>query len=155
MPADAQETLDCLQQAFAPYRDSYTELAFADTVLTPETLSKRFFEMQILVATDETGRVVGTIAYSVTNGEGHLRGMAVKPELHGSGVAQSLLDQAESDLRQLRCTVITLDTTKPLGRAIRFYEKNGFRPTGEVAAFFGMEIFEYRKKLKSQKPVAK
>lgn len=145
--ADSEQILQCLLKAFERYRDRYTKLAFSDTVLSPETLEKRFSEMQILVAVDKSGHVVGTIAYKAADGEGHIRGMAVRPEHHGSGIAQSLLDQVHSDLRELQCRSVTLDTTKPLQRAIRFYERNGFRPTGEVAEFFGMELFEYRREL--------
>ncbi|MGC1106847.1 MAG: GNAT family N-acetyltransferase [Candidatus Acidiferrales bacterium] len=145
---DAEEILQCLDQAFAPYRSSYTPGAFADTVLSREMLRKRFIEMTVLVAVDFSGCVIGTIAYKVQeNGEGHLRGMAVRPEWHGSEVAKKLLEQSESDLRDLHCKAITLDTTKPLQRAIRFYEKNGFRATGEVASFFRMELFAYRKEI--------
>ena len=35
----------------------------------------------------------------------------------------------------------------PLQRAIRFYERNGYRPSGRVADFFGMPLFEYVKPL--------
>ena len=144
---DAEEILKCLGEAFAPYRDSYTPEAFADTVRTEETIGRRFAEMRILVAADSSGRVLGTIAYKAENSEGHLRGMAVRPEWHGSGVAQRLFDQAESDLRELHCRTITLDTTRPLRRAVRFYERNGFRATGKVASFFGMDLFAYRKEI--------
>jgi ribosomal protein S18 acetylase RimI-like enzyme len=145
---DAEDILQCLSRAFAPYRNSYTPGAFMDTVLTPETLRKRFTEMTILVAVDFSGRVIGTIAYRAEqNGEGHLRGMAVLPEWHGSEAAKKLLEQSESDLLDLRCKTITLDTTTPLQRAIRFYEKNGFQATGEVTSFFSMELFSYRKKI--------
>jgi hypothetical protein len=34
-----------------------------------------------------------------------------------------------------------------LKRAIRFYERNGFRRTGEVSQFYGMELIAYRKAL--------
>jgi GNAT superfamily N-acetyltransferase len=143
--ADSQEVLECLKEAFEPYRKTYTELAFADTVLTSETLRKRLSQMQVLVATDITNCVIGTIAYKVANGEGHIRGMAVRPKHQGTGVASALLAQAESDLRGLHCTSVRLDTTRPLNRAMRFYERNGFRRTGEVAVFFGMELLAYRK----------
>lgn len=143
--ADSEGILECLQEAFEPYRKNYTELAYLDTVLTPETLRMRFSEMQVLVATDVANRVVGTIAYKVSHREGHIRGMAVRPRFQGLGVARALLTQAESDLRELQCRTITLDTTRPLQRAISFYERSGFRRTGEVSPFFGMELFEYRK----------
>jgi ribosomal protein S18 acetylase RimI-like enzyme len=99
------------------------------------------------VATDNSRLVIGTVAYKAENGEGHIRGVAVRPEWHGSGIARMLLDQVESDLRELHCRVITLDTTRPLQRAIRFYERNGFRATGEIASFFDMNFFAYRKEI--------
>jgi N-acetylglutamate synthase-like GNAT family acetyltransferase len=145
--ADAGEILRCLDQAFAPYRDAYTPLAFSDTVLSVETLAVRFTEMRILVAADNSGRVIGTIAYKIEGGEGHVRGMAVVPGRQGSEVAAVLLSQVESDLRDRHCSAVTLDTTKPLQRAIRFYERSGFRATGQTAPFFGMELIAYRKQL--------
>jgi N-acetylglutamate synthase-like GNAT family acetyltransferase len=143
---DAGEILACLAGAFAPYRVSYSPAGFADTVLTERALRQRFREMTVLVAVDQSGEVIGTIAYKVAErGHGHVRGMAVGPPWQGSGVAKSLLDRAESDLRKLGCNIMTLGTTKPLERAIRFYEKNGFHATGEMSVFFGMDLVSYRK----------
>jgi ribosomal protein S18 acetylase RimI-like enzyme len=42
---------------------------------------------------------------------------------------------------------VTLDTTRPLQRAIRFYERHGYRQTGRVSDFYGMELIEYAKEL--------
>src|SRR5215475_3456993 len=124
--ADCQKILNCLDSAFAPYRGEYTSAAYADTVLNPESLRRRFGEMQILVAAHET-EVVGTIACSLTAPEeGHLRGMAVSPDLQGHGIARQLLRQAENVLREQGCKRVTLDTTAPLRRAIRFYEREGY-----------------------------
>jgi ribosomal protein S18 acetylase RimI-like enzyme len=145
--ADAGGILRCLEQAFAPYHDSYTPLAFTHTVLTEETLRLRFTQMEILAAADDSDRVIGTVAYKVEGDEGHVRGMAVLPGHQGSGVASVLLRQLESNLRDLQCSAIILDTTEPLQRAIRFYERNGFRATGQISQFFGMELFAYRKQL--------
>jgi predicted N-acetyltransferase YhbS len=143
---DENQILQCLEEAFASYQGSYTPDGFADTVLTGETIRHRFGEMTVLVAIDQCDHVIGTIAYKVVaNGEGHVRGMAVRPGWQGCGVGQRLLGHVESDLRKMHCKTITLDTTRPLRRAIRFYEKNGFRPTGEVSSFFGMDLFAYRK----------
>jgi ribosomal protein S18 acetylase RimI-like enzyme len=57
--------------------------------------------------------------------------MAVLPSMHGSGIASQLLSRAESELHQRKCTRITLDTTEPLLRAMRFYEKHGYRRSGK------------------------
>jgi ribosomal protein S18 acetylase RimI-like enzyme len=143
---DCAAILECLRSAFAPYRESYTTEAFLDTVLTPETFRHRLLEMSVVVATGISGEVVGTIAYKVLEGgEGHLRGMAVDPAWHGTGMSNSLLLTAENELRKAGCKIITLDTTEPLNRAIRFYEKNGYRPTGKIGRFYGMPLLEYSK----------
>jgi phosphoglycolate phosphatase-like HAD superfamily hydrolase/ribosomal protein S18 acetylase RimI-like enzyme len=146
LASDAEQILDCLQRAFQPFRGDYTDAAFQDTVLTPDTFHERRAAMTVFVASTEDGAIVGTIACEVReNGEGHIRGMAVRPEWQGCGVAQSLLEAAESELRQRRCSRMSLDTTLPLQRAVRFYERNGFRASGVVTDFFGMPLFEYVK----------
>ena len=65
----------------------------------------------------------------------------------GVGVAAQLLAAAESELRSRNCRRITLDTTAPLERAIRFYEKHGYRRSGKVGDFFGMPLYEFVKNL--------
>ena len=144
--ADTSGILACLSAAFEVYRGSYTPAAFADTVLTPETLRRRLQEMTVFVATEKSGEIVGTIACSVVNPEeGHIRGMAILPSAQGSGIAARLLTHAEAYFRQRNCARISLDTTAPLKRAIRFYERSGFSTSGKVRDFFGMPLYEYLK----------
>jgi N-acetylglutamate synthase-like GNAT family acetyltransferase len=147
-PGDGKGILECLALAFAPYQQAYTPDAFLDTVLTPKTVLERMAQMSIFVATNESGKVVGTIACKVMeNGRGHLRGMAVSPEFQGSGLSGRLLNTAEEELRRSGCKRITLNTTEPLKRATRFYQKYGFQPTGKIGSFFGMSLFEYSKSI--------
>lgn len=146
--ADTEAIFRCLTAAFAPYRTRYTPAAYDDTVRPPEELKRRFETMTLFVAVAESGEIVGTIASSVAlPGEGHLRGMAVIPEWQGRGVAAALIEAAESELRQQGCTRVTLDTTDPLQRASRFYEKCGYRRSGRISDFFGMPLNEYIKTL--------
>jgi predicted N-acetyltransferase YhbS len=147
-PRDAPAILYCLRIAFEPYRTSYTPGAFTDTVLTLETLRQRLSSMSVFVAVSEAGDIVGTIACrAMEAGEGHLRGMAVLPEWQGRGSAEQLLQTAEAELAARHCLRVTLDTTEPLLRAMRFYEKHGYRPSGGVTDFFGMPLHEYVKDL--------
>ncbi len=148
---DAHGILDCLRSAFEVYRHEYTAEGFNDTVLTPETLHRRLTEMSVYVAVAEAGEIVGTIGCKVIdNQEGHIRGMATRPSWQGTGVAQQLLEVVESELRSRKCSRVSLDTTEPLKRATRFYEKNGFRASGKVGQFFGMPLFEYTKALNTK-----
>jgi GNAT superfamily N-acetyltransferase len=143
---DIPAMLDCLAAAFAPYRSGYTTAAFEDTVLTAATAERRICEMTVFVAEDAAQGIVGTIAIAAVGaGEGHVRGMAVRPPHQGRGIADRLLDAAEAELERLGCTRVTLDTTQPLERAIRFYMRRAYRATGVVRDFFGMPLFEYAK----------
>lgn len=143
---DAPGILSCLRQAFEEFRTEYSPEGFLDTVLTMETLRERLEKMSVFVAVNSAKKVVGTIACNVLrSGEGHLRGMAVLPSMRGNGVAAELLRQAEAELRSRGCARVTLDTTEPLERAMRFYEKNGYQRSGRVSDFFGMPLFEYEK----------
>lgn len=147
-PSDGPGILDCLRSAFEPFRDEYTAEAFEDTVLTPESLAQRFSAMQLYAAEAADGRIVGTVACSVSNAEeGHLRGMAVAPAWQGSGIAGALLAAAEAALAEQGCARVTLDTTQALSRAKRFYERNGYRFSGAVSDFFGMPLYEFFKYL--------
>jgi ribosomal protein S18 acetylase RimI-like enzyme len=146
-PHDSTAILACLREAFEPYRDAYTPAAFTDTVLTPETLAHRFTTMTIFVAAVPDGAIVGTIAASAEHDEGHLRGMAVRDDWQGRGIAQQLLTTAESHLRARGCRRATLDTTAPLARAIAFYSRDGYQLTGRTQDFYGMPLYEYTRQL--------
>ena len=145
-PEDASGILRCLGEAFEPYRTEYTPAAFADTVLDEASLATRVQGMHMLVAVSAT-EIVGTVAASAVNSEGHLRGMAVLPTWRSLGVAAALLTAIEAWLKGQSCRRVTLDTTLPLDAAIRFYEKNGYRKSGQVSDFFGMPLVEYVKEL--------
>ena len=62
------------------------------------------------------------------------------------GVVERLA-AAEAGLKASGCSRVTLDTTQPLERAIRFYTRHGYAPTGTVSDFFGMPLYEYAKGL--------
>ena len=146
--ADAEAIHRCLRTAFDAYRGDYTDGAFHDTVPPPPGIEERVRTMFVFVASAPGAGIIGTIAcQDVGGGLGHLRGMAVLPEWHGQGVADALIDAAEEELRRLGCRRVNLHTTQPLARAARFYARHGYRLTGEVEDFFGMEIAEHAKQL--------
>lgn len=144
---DSDGILRCLRDAFEPFRGQYTPGAFADTVLDRETVRTRLREMSVFVAVVGI-EIIGTIGCVSHGSEGHLRGMAVLPHRQGTGLATALLHAAEEDLARSGCTLVTLDTTEPLQRAIRFYESHGYAATGKVVDFFGMPLYEYSKLLR-------
>ena len=157
-PDDAPGMLACLRAAFEPFRGQYSPAALADTTLMPATVQQRLASMSVFVAVEPSGELIGTIGCHVVGTakdghvldlvkDGHIRGMAVLPGWQGKGVADALLAAVERELRRLGCSRATLDTTAPLARAIRFYQRHGYRATGRVADFYGMPLYEYAKAL--------
>ncbi len=144
---EAEAISACLNSAFEPFRSQYTAEAFDDTVPSPEAIRERMVHMKVYVAITSEGEIVGTIASGMRGEEGHLRGMAIRPPWQGRGIAEQLLGTAENDLLAAGCKRVTLDTTAPLERAMRFYRRNGLVPTGGVTDFFGMPLYEYAKPL--------
>ena len=143
---DAEAVRACLAMAFAVYRTQYTQGAYADTVPSAELIRVRLSEMQVFIAVRE-GNAVGTIALATIGMEAHLRGMAVTPQWQGTQVASKLLETAVAEARRSGCRFVTLDTTEPLQRAIHFYRRHGFEPTGRVTDFLGMRLHQYTKTL--------
>jgi ribosomal protein S18 acetylase RimI-like enzyme len=147
--SDAAGILNCLTAAFEEYRALYNKAGYADTTLNSETVLRRLMETTIYVAVNEKGEVVGTVSWSRTRpGEGHLRGMAVRPEYQGSDVAGRLIDRVEADIRDSGCRLASLETMDFLKRSIHFYEKRGYRRTGQIKDFFGQPAHEFIKSFK-------
>ena len=71
--------------------------------------------------------------------------MAVLPDWQGSGVAAALLQAVEAEIRNQGCERVTLNTTEPLARAMRFYVRHGFTRFGRVSNFFGTSLHEWVK----------
>ena len=143
---DVKGILACLAAAFAEFRGDYTVEAFAETVLGADAIQDRMAAMQLFVAVS-MGDIVGTIGCEAKGTDGQLRGMAVLPDWQGGGVASALLQAAEATLQRCGCQRVVLGTTEPLKRAIRFYQRHGFVPSGHVADFFGMQLYVFAKPL--------
>ena len=144
-PDDGPAILRCRSAAFEPYRTQYTVAGYEDTVLTAETVQQRMRNMVVLVACNEFGVIIGTVGGNASGKEGHIRGMAVAPSSQGTPVGHRLLETIERELLAAGCSRVTLDTTAPLIRAMRFYERHGYVRTGTVSDFFGMALYEYEK----------
>ena len=146
--ADVGGIVSCLHEAFASHRRDYTAAGYADTVLTRETCLQRLQRMCVLVAEYPSGGIVGTVSFEVrSEGDGHLRGMAVRPAWWGTGVAAQLLIEAERQLAVSNCSIVTLDTTAPLERAMAFYRRHGYQRIEGVSDFFGMPLYRFTKAL--------
>ena len=84
----------------------------------------------LLVATNETNRVIGFVAVHPAEGEMYL--LFVHPDHAGRGVARALLDAAHEVLRSAGCREAFLYTHEQNARSIAVYEAAGYRRDGTV-----------------------
>ena len=93
-------------------------------------------------------RVVGTVAAVPRGPELYVRSMAVVPSARGQRAGESLLKRVEEFASAHGYERLTLTTTPFLSRAIRLYERAGFRPSGRgPLKLFGTPLFEMVKDL--------
>jgi GNAT superfamily N-acetyltransferase len=138
-----------LVKAFAPYKQQYTPCAYAATVVSPADIEQRMvgkdYELYVVTIGE---RVVGTVSVVMKEQDRlHIRSMAVLPVVQQMGVGRFIMEKIEALATQNHVAVLSLDTSKPLERAIRFYQQCGFAFTGVTHDFYGVEIFEMMKKL--------
>jgi ribosomal protein S18 acetylase RimI-like enzyme len=98
----------------------------------------------LLVAIDETNRVIGFVAVHPAEGEMYL--LFVHPDHAGRGVGRTLLDAAHDVLRSAGCREAFLYTHEQNERAIAVYEAAGYRRDGTVreSEFRGVHLREPR-----------
>jgi len=133
--------------ADAPYAFSSTlarELAFEDEVWRSRAASGRTFgafdgTTIIGLATGLPADELGGPATAVSAGEDplasaqrdwHLVGMWVAPDFRGQGVADRLVEAVCEEARQAGAGCVALWVTEMNDRAIAFYQRLGFTPTG-------------------------
>jgi diamine N-acetyltransferase len=72
-----------------------------------------------------------------------LQKIYVLPEHHGKGIGTALLNEVKSLVREMYPDYLWLDTPINNEKAIRLYEKNGFRKMGSYYFTIGTQSFEY------------
>lgn len=85
----------------------------------------------------EVGERFAGLAGCYTDGDGvpHVISVWVEPEQRGSGLADALFDAVEGWARDAGLSLVTLWVNVANPRAIRFYERRGYRPTGRSQPF--------------------
>ena len=90
--------------------------------------------------------IVGTVGAVLTADHLYVRGMAVLPVARGKRAGDLLLEEIERFARLNNGSRLVLSTTPFLVRAIRLYQRHGFRRTGEgVQDLFGTPLFTMQK----------
>lgn len=129
---DEETVARLLLEAFATFRDEYTQGAFEYTTPRAEAISLRFDEGPIWLASID-GEPVGTVSGLPEDERFYIRSMAIKPSVQRLGIGQRLLETLETFAREAGFKKLYLYTTFVLPGAKRLYEKNGFYVLRETA----------------------
>lgn len=142
---DAGVIAAVMREAFEEYRSLYTQQAFAATTPTSKQIEARMEEGPVWVAM-HSGEIIGTVAGVPRDQDLYIRSMVVLPTARGAGIGESLLSVVESAARSAGHRRLILSTTPFLDRAIRLYERFGFRRSDEgPCELYGTPLFTMTK----------
>ena len=144
-PIEAGHIAAVLRESFADYEALYTPQGYAATTPNTEQVLERFKEGPVWAAVLGS-EVVGTVSAVLHADHLYVRGMAVLPMARGKRVGDLLLEELERFARLNNRSRLVLSTTPFLTRAIRLYQRHGFRRTDEgVQDLFGTPLFTMQK----------
>ena len=151
---DAVSIASVMHAAFVEHASAYTPEAFAATTPTPEQIQHRMSEGPMWVALQDN-IIVGTVSVVPKSAALYIRGMAILPTARGQSIGRQLLKQVEDFAAKHSYACLFLSTTPFLARAIRLYERCGFRRNDEGPhELFGTPLFTMEKTLANNAPKA-
>jgi GNAT superfamily N-acetyltransferase len=115
-----------------------TEANMLDGIRIDEAALNRYFEdpnIIILKNTEETGEITGTVYLEVRHPKLYVGMFSVSPLLQNKGTGRNLLLAAETYARELNCHTLTMTVISTRHELISWYERRGFKPTGEIEPF--------------------
>ena len=147
---DAEMLRDQSRAAMAGYED-FAPDGWTIERLAPEDHLERIQttlanpDAVVFVTVDGTGHV----AWRPEEDRAHLLALFVDREAWGTGLAKRLHDRALETMREREFTEASLYTPAGHTRARRFYEREGWRRSGEpeFSDPFGLDMVEYRRSL--------
>ena len=88
-----------------------------------------------LLARNAAGQLLGSVYVKDQHPDLYLGMLAVEPAQQAHGVGRQLLAAAEGHARQLGCSAVLISVISVRHELIAWYERQGFRATGEMLPF--------------------
>ena len=89
----------------------------------------------ILKYTDDNGQLTGSVYLENRLPKLYIGMFSVSPLLQGKGIGRDLLIAAEQFAKQLKCSILTMTVISVRRELISWYERRGFKATGEIVPF--------------------
>ena len=121
-----------------------TEANLLDGIRIDETTLNTYFEdpkIIILKNTDETGQITGSVYLEIRQPKLYVGMFSVSPNLQNKGIGRDLLLTAETYAKQLNCHTLTMTVISTRLELISWYERRGFKATGEIEPFHQGSMF--------------
>jgi len=99
----------------------------------------------LLKYTSPTGTLLGCVYLQREAGKLYLGLLSVLPGQQGAGIGKQLLAAADDFARHHRCTCIQITVITARPELVAWYERHGYRRTGEIQPFHAGEKFGIQK----------
>jgi [ribosomal protein S18]-alanine N-acetyltransferase len=109
--------------------------AAAWSVKSLEQLTQRG-ELAWVIEDESTHKIAGFLVVQAVVAEAEILNLCIAPEKRRSGLAQTLLNEAISELHRSRVDRLFLEVRESNTPAISFYEKHNFRKTGRRPSYY-------------------
>jgi len=143
---DTDKIYNTLSKSFEPYKKYFTKKGYNSAVLSSDEIQERIKKniFKVYVVTIDN-KIVGTTSIIQKNDRYYIRSLAVEPDYQNKGIGLFILENIFKIAKKENIKKISLDSFKPLNKAVNFYEKHGFKKTGITKDLYGNEIFEMLK----------
>lgn len=140
---DVPELIDLINNAYRGEHSRKGWTSEAD-ILDGERINKKMLEdlfkhnsATILKYTAGSDAIItGTVYLEIRNEALYLGMLTVSPELQGQGIGKVLLNAGETFAQQHSCKKVVMSVIKSRKELISWYERHGYRFTGEVLPFY-------------------
>ncbi|HEY8782971.1 MAG TPA: GNAT family N-acetyltransferase [Mucilaginibacter sp.] len=115
-----------------------TEADILDGIRIDEVTLNKYFEdpkIIILKNTDDNGQITGSVYLEIRGPKLYVGMFSVSPTLQNKGIGRDLLLAAETYAKQLNCSALTMTVISTRHELISWYERRGYKATGEIQPF--------------------
>ncbi|WP_053367035.1 GNAT family N-acetyltransferase [Bacillus sp. FJAT-27245] len=139
-----EEALDVLQIQIPSYQVEAELIDFHGIPALYDTTETLMKSGETFYGYFENGSLCGAISFKTENGTIDIHRLMVHPKHFRKGIARQLLHWLEQNNREANRLIVSTGARNT--PAVRFYEKNGFRKTGEgiIAGTLSIAHFEKR-----------
>jgi ribosomal protein S18 acetylase RimI-like enzyme len=89
---------------------------------------------------NEQQQIIGCVNLQQYDDKLYLGMLSVQPQLQGGGIGKQLLQAAEEYAKALHCTAIYMSVISVRTELIQWYERHGYKDTGERYPFEGDKL---------------